>query len=100
MFLGHYGVALAAKRLAPRTSLGALAFAAQFLDELWPILLLLGIEQVRIVPGLMTMSPLEFVYYPYSHSLLMAVVWGGLIGIQYWVLRRYGRGGWILAILV
>ena len=83
MFLGHYGVAFAAKRVTPRTSLGALTFAAQFLDELWPILLLLGIEQVRIVPGLMTMSPLEFVYYPYSHSLLMAVVWGGLIGIQY-----------------
>lgn len=47
MFLGHYGVAFAAKRAAPRTSLGALAFAAQFLDELWPILLLLGVEQVK-----------------------------------------------------
>jgi hypothetical protein len=100
MFLGHYGVALAAKRFAPRTSLGALAFAAQFLDELWPILLLLGVEQVRIVPGLMIMSPLDFVYYPYSHSLLMAVVWGALIGSLYFVLRRYERGAWILAILV
>ncbi len=100
MFLGHYGIAFASKRAAPRTSLGALTFAAEFLDELWPILLLLGVEQVRIVPGLMAMSPLEFTYYPYSHSLLMAVVWGILIGGAYFVLRRYGRGAWILGALV
>jgi hypothetical protein len=100
VFLGHYGVAFAAKRSAPRTSLGALTFAAEFLDELWPILLLLGVEQVRIVPGLMAMSPLEFTYYPYSHSLLMAVVWGILIGGAYFLLRRYGRGAWILGALV
>ena len=100
MFLGHYGVAFAAKRSAPRTSLGALTFAAEFLDELWPILLLLGVEQVRIVPGLMAMSPLEFTYYPYSHSLLMAVVWGILIGGAYVALRRDGRGAWILGALV
>jgi hypothetical protein len=100
MFLGHYGVAFAAKRVAPRTSLGALTFAAEFLDELWPILLLLGVEQVRIVPGLMTTSPLDFVYYPWSHSLLMAVVWGVLIGAVYFGLRYYGRGAWILGLLV
>jgi len=100
MFLGHYGLAFAAKRVAPRTSLGALTFAAQFLDELWPILLLLGIEQVRIVPGLMTTSPLDFVYYPYSHSLLMAIVWGTLVGVVYYLLRRYGRGAWVMAALV
>lgn len=100
MFLGHYGVAFAAKRAGPRTSLGALTFAAEFLDELWPILLLLGVEQVRIVPGVMVMSPLEFTYYPYSHSLLMAVVWGILIGGAYFLLRRYGRGAWILGALV
>ena len=100
MFLGHYGVAFAAKRAAPRTSLGALTFAAEFLDEVWPILLLLGVEQVRIVPGLMSMSPLDFTYYPFSHSLVMAMVWGILIGGAYFLLRRYGRGAWIIAVLV
>ena len=100
MFLGHYGIAFAAKRAAPRTSLGALTFAAEFLDELWPILLLIGVEQVRIVPGLMATSPLDFVSYPYSHSLLMAFVWGAVIGGVYFMLRRYGRGAWVLAILV
>jgi membrane-bound metal-dependent hydrolase YbcI (DUF457 family) len=100
MFLGHYGVAFAAKRAAPRTSLGALTFAAQYLDELWPILLLLGVEQVRIVPGLMAANPLDFVYYPFSHSLLMAVVWGILVGGAYFLLRRYGRGACIMGVLV
>ncbi|HEY3113863.1 MAG TPA: metal-dependent hydrolase [Gemmatimonadaceae bacterium] len=100
MFLGHYGVAFAAKRSAPRTSLGALTFAAEFLDELWPILLLFGVEQVRIVPGLMTMTPLDFTYYPFSHSLVMAIVWGILIGVAYFLLRRYGRAAWIVAVLV
>jgi membrane-bound metal-dependent hydrolase YbcI (DUF457 family) len=100
MFLGHYGLAFAARRAAPRTSLGTLTFAAEFLDELWPILLLLGVEQVRIVPGLMTMSPLDFVFYPYSHSLLMAVVWALIIGGLYFAIRRYGRGAWVVALLV
>ena len=100
MFIGHYGIALAAKRAAPRSSLGVLTFAAQFLDELWPILLLLGVEHVKIVPGLMAASPLDFTDYPISHSLLMAIVWGGLIGSAYFLLRRYGRGAWLVALLV
>jgi hypothetical protein len=51
MFIGHFGVALAAKRVAPETSLGTLILAAQFLDFLWPVFLLLGIERVRVAPG-------------------------------------------------
>ena len=89
---------MAAKRAAPRTSLGSLTFAAQFLDELWPILLLLGVEQVRIVrymPG-----SLEFVYYPYSHSLLMSIVWGILIGGAYYLLRRDIRAAAVIGLLV
>jgi len=100
MFLGHYGVALAAKRAAPSTSLGALTFAAQFLDELWPILLLIGLEQVKIVPGLMAASPLDFVYYPISHSLVMAITWGILVGASYFALVRYSPGAWMMAVLV
>jgi hypothetical protein len=100
MFLGHYGIAFAAKRVAPRTSLGALVFAAEFLDELWPILLLLGVEHVKVVPGLMAMNPLQFTDYPISHSLVMAIVWGILIGGTYFLLRQYGRGAWVLGLLV
>ena len=58
MFLGHIGVALAAKKVAPRTSLGTLVLAAQLADLLWPIFLLLGWEQVRIAPGITRVTPL------------------------------------------
>ncbi|GAC1409599.1 MAG: hypothetical protein NVSMB53_02140 [Gemmatimonadaceae bacterium] len=75
MFLGHYGLAFAAKRAAPSASLGAVTFAAQFLDELWPILLLLGVQQVRVVPNMPGSLALDFTYYPFSHSLLMSVTW-------------------------
>lgn len=100
MFLGHCGVGFAARRVAPRASLGTLVFAAQFLDELWPILLLAGVEQVRIVPGLLAANPLDFAHYPWSHSLLMALVWSALIGGIYGAVRRYGRGAWVVGLLV
>ena len=96
MFLGHYAVALAAKRAAPRTSLGTLILAAQFLDELWPLLLLAGLEHVRIVPGLMAANSLDFAHYPISHSLVTAAGWGLLLGGLYYAARRYRTGAWVV----
>jgi hypothetical protein len=100
VFLGHYGLAFAAKRASPETSLGTLTFASQWLDELWPILLLLGVERVRIAPRVMPASDLDFVSYPISHSLLAAVGWGVLIGLVYYFARRRSRGAWIVGALV
>jgi hypothetical protein len=100
MFLGHFGVALAAKRVAPRTSLGAFAFAAQFLDELWPILLLLGVEQVTIIRDMPGSLGLDFTYYPFSHSLVMSILWGIVIGGGYYLLRHDRRGAWVVGLLV
>ena len=78
VFIGHFGVAMAAKRVAPRTSLGTLVMAAQFVDLLWPIFLLLGYEQVVISPGTTAVTPLDFVSYPFSHSLLADFGWACL----------------------
>jgi hypothetical protein len=100
MFIGHLGVALAAKRIAPRTSLGLLVFAAEFLDLLWPIFLLLGIEHVRIVPGITRVSPFDFYDYPISHSLLMVVVWSLSVAAAYYLASRYTRGAWVSGFLV
>src|SRR5438094_2465562 len=100
MLLGHYGVAFAAKRVVPRTSLGTTVLAAQLLDELWPVFLLLGVEQVRVVPGLMAANPLEFVSYPYSHSLVGALVLSVLLGAIYYGVRRNGRSALIVGALV
>ncbi len=100
MFVGHFGVGFAAKKVAPRTSLGTLFLAAQFIDLLWPILLLLGLETVRIVPGFTAATPLEFTNYPITHSLAGVLVWAVLFGFVYSALRRYPRGAWVLGVLV
>ena len=100
MFLGHYGIAMAAKRAGPAVSLGTLVLAAQFIDLIWPILLLIGLETVRIVPGLMAASALDFQSYPISHSLLAVVGWSALLGLDYYLLRGYPRGAWLVAALV
>jgi membrane-bound metal-dependent hydrolase YbcI (DUF457 family) len=97
MFQGHFAVGFASKRLAPRTSLGSLLAAACFPDLLWPLLLLAGLEQVRIDPGNTAFTPLDFVSYPFSHSLLMVCVWAALLGAGYRAATHYRRGAVVLA---
>ena len=100
MFLGHFAVALGAKKAAPRVSLGTLVLAAQFADMLWPIFLLLGWEQVRIAPGITRVSPLDFLSYPYSHSLLAQLLWGAALGGLYYLIRRNAASAAIVALCV
>lgn len=92
MFIGHYGVGFGAKKFAPLASLGFLILAAQFLDLLWPTLVLLHLEHFTIVPGIMKGNPLDFIDYPISHSLLMASLWGlvlGTIALSIYKRRQY-----------
>ena len=96
MFLGHVGLALAAKRVAPKTSLGTLLLATNFADCIWPIFLILGWESVRIVPGITKMTPLDFTY-PWSHSLLMDAIWAVGFGLIYFAARRYRTGALVVA---
>ena len=84
MFIGHAAVALAAKPLAPRTSLGLLLAAAFWLDFVWPLLVLAGIERVEIAPGDTAFTPLRFVHYPWTHSLAAAIAWGVLVALVFW----------------
>jgi len=100
MFIGHFGAGLAAKKFAPRVSLGTLFLAAQFIDLLWPTLLLLGVERVRIAPGVTPGVPLVFEHYPMSHSLLAVVLWGILLGGLYFLRRREVRGALVIGLAV
>jgi hypothetical protein len=100
MIIGHYAVAMAAKNWAPRTSLGTLIAAAAFLDLLWPVLLLLGIEEVVIAPGVTAFTPLDFTFYPWSHSLLMSAAYGVLFASGYFALTGYGSGAMAVLLLV
>jgi len=99
MVLGHFGVGLGAKKFAPKLSLGTLFIAVQWADLLWPVLLLLNIEKVNLQPG-NPKFPLDFVYYPVTHSLLMGIVWGAVFALIYWLIKKDKRGAIILGICV
>lgn len=88
MFIGHFAVALAAKKAAPRVSLGTMILSTSFIDLLWPVFLILGIENVRIDPGNTVVTPLDFYDYPYSHSLGAVVIWSILLGGIYFFIRK------------
>ena len=100
MFLGHFGLALAAKRVAPQPSLGTAVLAAQWADGVWPVLVLTGVERVEIHPGITTVTPLDFVSYPYSHGLVADLVWAAAFAGVYGALRKDWRGASWLAVLV
>jgi hypothetical protein len=100
MFIGHIALALAAKRATPRVSLATLLLAAQWADVLWPVLLVLGIEHVRIQPGNTAFTPLDFVSYPYSHSLVALIGWGVAFGVIYRAVAGGRHTLWLLAALV
>lgn len=100
MFLGHFAVGFGAKQFASRASLGTLFLAAQFIDLLWPTLVLLGVERVRIAPGITAVVPLDFEHYPISHSLFAVVGWALLFGAVYFLIRRDRRTSLVLGFAV
>jgi hypothetical protein len=83
MFIGHFALGFAAKRAAPSVSLAVLFLAAQLADLMWPVLVAAGVEQVRIAPENTPFLRLDFVSFPYSHSLVFLLVWGMLFAAIY-----------------
>jgi membrane-bound metal-dependent hydrolase YbcI (DUF457 family) len=97
VFIGHFAVGFASKRAAPRASLGVLMAAPLFLDLLWPIFLLAGIESVRIEPGKNPFLTLDLHDFPWSHSLVTSLAWSAVFAAAFWAATRYGRGALVLA---
>ena len=100
MFIGHVATALAAKKIDSRPSLGTYLLAATWPDVLFSLLLLGGWEQVTIAPGHTAMMAMAFPNYPYSHSLVSALVVGAVMAALYWIFRRNTRAAAVLAGLV
>lgn len=92
MFVGHFAVGLGLKRAAPGTNLGWLIVAVCLLDIIWPVLLFAGVERVEIDPGNTAFTPLNFIYYPWTHSLAMAAVWAVAFAGAYFAITRYRAG--------
>lgn len=98
MFVGHYGVSFAAKKYEASIPLWALFVAVQLLDVAWAPFVLLGIEKVRIVPGITASNPLDLYYMPYTHSLVAALLWSAA-AFAVWRLVR-PRAGMTAALIV
>jgi hypothetical protein len=100
MFIGHFGLSFAAKKAAPKVSLGTLFIATMFVDIIWPFLLVFHVENVAIVPGYTQSNALEFLYFPYTHSLLAGIIWGMVVGFIYWLCKRDQRGAIVVGLCV
>lgn len=100
MFIGHFGAGFTGKKFSKSASLGTYFMAAQWIDLIWPILLLLGIEKAEIKPGVSAVTPLDFTYYPFTHSLFGVIVWGVLFTVVYLLIRKKLKNALILGALV
>jgi membrane-bound metal-dependent hydrolase YbcI (DUF457 family) len=100
MFLGHFALGFAAKKVDTGVSLATAFVAAQLADVVWPILVLSGVERAAIAPGDTAVTPLRFESYPYSHSLVALALWGAALGAFHYLSRRRGRAAILLALLV
>ena len=97
MFIGHFGLGMAAKKYIPEISLGVLFLSVQLVDLLWPIFLLMGLEEVRIEPGFSAVNPFNMVNYPITHSLLGGLLWSIAFGGIYYFIKKSKRVGLFLA---
>jgi membrane-bound metal-dependent hydrolase YbcI (DUF457 family) len=100
MFIGHFGLAMAGKKIDRKPSLAALFLAAQWLDLIWPLFLLLGWEHIKIDGGNNPLLDIRFTSYPYSHSLIFAILWSFLIASIYYFVKRDSSGSFLMGFLV
>jgi hypothetical protein len=97
VFLGHLAVGLAGRRVTPSVSLATWLLSVQLVDLIWPVLLLAGVEHVRIAPGISAFTPLDFYDYPITHSLVGCASWGILLGAGWMTVRGNARTAALLA---
>jgi hypothetical protein len=98
MFVGHYGVSLAARRMRARLPLWVWFIAVQWLDIVWSVLVLLGIEKVRIVPGFTEANALDLYYMPYTHGLPGSIVLSVILGAVVALCTRGNRAATVLIV--
>ena len=100
MFIGHFAVGLAAKKISPRIKLGTLFLASQLIDLIWPLFILLGLEHVRVDPGNTAVVPLDFYNYPFTHSLAGVLFWAVILGLIFYFIRKVIKDSVLIGLLV
>src|SRR5215469_10240659 len=100
MFIGHYGVALAAKPVQKQIPLWLLFIAVQWLDVVWSVLVMLGIEKLRIVKGFTEANAMDLYYMPYTHGLPGAIALSCLLGAAASLFFRENRAAtfWVVTL--
>lgn len=88
MFVGHYSASFALKAAKPQIPLWVLFLAAQAVDIGWNVLVLLGVEKARYVPGFTVAFPFDLYFMPYTHSLVAGLIWGAAAGVAYFLWRK------------
>lgn len=93
---GHLAIGFAAKKYAPQVPVVVFLIAAYAIDLIYFIFLAIGLDTIE--------------YNPWSHSLLMAIIWSVSAGLAAFFLCKKVRGGiavglvvmshWVLDILV
>jgi hypothetical protein len=86
MFVGHYGPSFAIKSVRPEIPMWMLFVAVQLVDVAWAMLILLGVEKARIVPGITASNPLDLYYMPFTHSLVAVILWSVAAALFAWPL--------------
>jgi hypothetical protein len=102
MFIGHYGVSFAARPVHQPLPLWLLFVAVQWLDVCWSVLVMLGIEKLRVIKGFTEGSNLDLYYMPYTHGLIGALGLSALFGgvCAAFFKERRSRVFWVLAACV
>ena len=90
--LAHAGIGLASKRIAPKVPVWILVTAAYVIDIVWGAFFFTGIEHLpdENLPGTS----------PWSHGLLMAVIWSLLAGFITMLVSKDRRTSLIIGGLV
>jgi hypothetical protein len=89
MFIGHYAPAFVVRKFDDVIPLWLLFLAVQFVDVLWSVFVMLGIEKAQIVPGITATNPLDLYYMPYTHSLVAAIGWAVVVAVGMRFLSRF-----------
>jgi membrane-bound metal-dependent hydrolase YbcI (DUF457 family) len=100
MFIGHFAPAFVAAAMPKAPRLGLLFIAAQLVDFGFFVLVMLGVEHMRIVPGITATNPMDLYHMPFTHSLIGSAVWALALAGVIWVMTKNRTGAAIGAMVV